>query len=224
MNAITLGPIQAISGNVQLPGSKSLSNRALLLAALAEGTTIIDNLLVSDDVTHMRDALRVMGIEIRDQGESLIVQGCGGDYLAVGGELFLGNSGTSMRSLVGAATLGHGTFVLDGVPRMRERPIGDLVDGLRQLGAEIEYLNEEGFPPLKVIAKGLAGGTARVSGAISSQFLSAMLMAAPLAQNDVCLHIEDTLVSAPYVDMTLKLMSRFGAESEHKRSRLQGAR
>jgi 3-phosphoshikimate 1-carboxyvinyltransferase len=216
MKSITLDPINTISGEVQLPGSKSLSNRTLLLAALAEGTTIIDNLLISDDVAHMRDALQIMGIETRDQGESLIVQGCGGDYLAVGGELFLGNSGTSMRSLAGAVTLGHGTFVLDGVPRMHERPIGDLVDGLRQLGAEIEYLNEEGYPPLKVMAQGLPGGTAKVSGAISSQFLTAMLMAAPLAQSDVCLKIADTLVSAPYVDMTIKLMARFGAEVEYQ--------
>jgi len=203
------------SGEVRLPGSKSLANRVLLLAALSDGVTAIDNLPPGDDVAHMRTALAAFGFEIQIAGDRVIVHGCGGAIPASGAELSVGNSGTCMRSLTATCTLGRGTFVLDGAPRMRERPIGDLVDGLRQLGAQIEYLETNGFPPLKIEADGLPGGAAHVSGAISSQFLSAMLMVAPLAKTGVTLQIRDALVSAPYVDMTLKLMARFGAMAPH---------
>lgn len=216
MAHITLGPIRSLSGHVHLPGSKSLSNRTLLLAALAEGSTRIDNLPHSDDVNHMQEALLRLGIERDQDGENLVIHGCGGHIPATSVELFLGNSGTSMRSLAAALTVGRGDFTLDGVPRMYQRPIGDLVEALRQLGAQIEYLKKDGYPPLRIAANGLRGGSARISGGISSQFLSALLMAAPLAQAGVDIEVQDELVSAPYVEMTLKMMQRFGAQVKHE--------
>jgi len=216
MTHITLNPIKTLSGHVRLPGSKSLSNRTLLLASLAQGATRIDNLLNSDDVNHMQEALHRLGIASDREDRVVVIHGCDGHIPTTQAELFLGNSGTSMRSLAAALTVAHGDFTLRGTARMHERPIGDLIAGLRQLGARIEYLGKEGYPPLRVAANGLPGGTAQVSGAISSQFLSALLMAVPLAQADVGIEIQDELVSVPYVEMTLKLMRRFGAQVEHQ--------
>jgi len=209
---LTLQPIRRISGTVSLPGSKSLSNRILLLAALAEGTTEIRNLLDSDDIREMFGAFDQLGIEYtEDRAENRVaVTGQAGPIRSPGAELMLGNAGTAMRPLTAALTLGQGHFVLDGVPRMRERPIQDLVDGLAQLGASLRCTLGTGCPPVEIEADGLAGGTAHISGAISSQYLSALLMAAPYAHADVILNITDTLVSQPYVEMTLRLMERFG--------------
>ena len=218
LGSLTLSPIKRISGKVDLPGSKSLSNRVLLLSMLAEGTTHIRNLLDSDDVRYMIGALEQLGIRMEETRESneIRVEGCAAKIPNSDLELMLGNAGTAMRPLTAALTLGQGHYVLDGVPRMRERPIVDLVDGLRQLGAEVSLLNGPPGPPVEIIASGLPGGTAEIKGSVSSQFLSAILMAAPSAQNDVTLKIIDTLVSVPYVEMTLKLMERFGVKVENR--------
>lgn len=218
-DTLTLQPIRRIAGEVSLPGSKSLSNRMLLLAALAEGETRLENVLDSDDITVMVAALRQMGVSVSGDLQSgvLTVVGCGGPLRAVGAqpvdhELFLGNAGTAMRPLTAALTLGEGRYTLRGVPRMHERPIGDLVEGLRQLGADITCLEQEGFPPLRIDARGLSGGEAAISGTTSSQFLTALLLAAPYAQGPVTLRITDRLVSVPYVSMTIALMERFGVQ------------
>ncbi len=214
---IVLQPFRRISGKVVLPGSKSLCNRILVLSMLARGTTRVQNLLDSEDVRHMVEALRSLHIPIRENREEheISITGCGGKIPVEGAELFLGNSGTSMRSLTAAMAIGRGRFVLDGIARMRERPIIDLVEGLRQLGVRICCLEGTDCPPVEINASGMPGGTAHVSGAISSQYLSALLMAAPYAHNEVRIVIKDQLVSQPYAQMTLKLMAHFGVEVEH---------
>ncbi|KAL3516988.1 hypothetical protein ACH5RR_023890 [Cinchona calisaya] len=225
---IVLQPIKEISGTVKLPGSKSLSNRILLLAALAEGRTVVDNLLDSDDIHYMLGALKTLGLNVEDNRaiQQAVVEGCGGVF-PVGkqskGEiqLFLGNAGTAMRPLTAAVTAagGYSSYVLDGVPRMRERPIGDLVSGLKQLGSDVDCFMGTNCPPVRVVGKGgLPGGKVKLSGSISSQYLTALLMAAPLALGDVEIEIIDKLISVPYVEMTLKLMERFGVTVEHSGS------
>ena len=215
MNSITLKPIKHIDGEVNLPGSKSLSNRALLIAALAEGTTKITNLLESDDTRHMLNALKLLGVEYRlseDKTECTVI-GNGGPFCNNESlELFLGNAGTAMRPLCAALTLGKGTYVLTGEPRMKERPIGHLVNALRNAGADISYLENEGYPPLKIVANGLKGGEVKIDGTISSQFLTALLMAAPMAENDMHISIVGELVSKPYIDITLDIMRIFGVD------------
>lgn len=215
MNTLTLKPISHIDGDVNLPGSKSLSNRALLLAALAEGTTTIRNLLQSDDTRHMLNALKQLGIEYtlsEDKTECSVVGNAGALKNAELQELFLGNAGTAMRPLCAALCLGKGTYVLTGEPRMKERPIGHLVDALRQAGAEISYLENEGYPPLKIEANGLKGGKVEIDGSISSQFLTALLLASPMIETDLTISIIGELVSKPYIDITLDIMQKFGVE------------
>ncbi|KFM24241.1 3-phosphoshikimate 1-carboxyvinyltransferase, chloroplastic [Auxenochlorella protothecoides] len=212
---LVLQPIKRIEGEVTLPGSKSLSNRALLLAALAEGTTTLDNILDSEDIRYMVSALQQLNVqlEVDWDAKQIRVEGCGGRFNSTGAELFLGNAGTAMRPLTAAlAAAGRGTFVLDGVPRMRERPIQDLVDGLRQLGVDAECTLGTKCPPVRLHATGLQSGEVVLSGKVSSQYLTALLMAAPLAEGEGGIHIRiaDELISQPYVDMTLRLMERFG--------------
>ena len=214
MDSLTLQPIRKVDGTIVLPGSKSLSNRILLLAALARGTTRIHNLLDSDDIRHMLAALGQLGIGLElsaDKTECRVVGG-GGPFREARAELFLGNAGTAMRPLCAALCLGKGEFTLSGEPRMHERPIGHLVDALRQAGATIEYLGQDGYPPLRIRAHGLAGGRVGIDGSISSQFLTALLLAAPLAQDDTTIELVGPLVSGPYVDMTLAVMKRFGVD------------
>ena len=215
---ITLSPIRKISGEVILPGSKSLSNRILLLSMLAEGQTEIQNLLDSDDIRRMVEALEKLGIEFEEnRAENRIsVIGTGGLIPVSEATLMLGNAGTAIRPLTAAMTLGRGRFLLDGVARMRERPIIDLVDGLSQLGANLRCLNGTDCPPVEVIADGLPGGKTLLSGAISSQYLTAILLVAPYAKSEVEIEIIDKLVSVPYVEMTLRLMQRFGVEVNQK--------
>ncbi len=219
---LTLSPIQKISGSVVLPGSKSLSNRILLLSMLAEGKTEIQNLLDSDDVRRMVEALETLGIQLEEnRAENLItVSGTSGIIPVKEATLMLGNAGTAIRPLTAAMTLGHGRFVLDGVQRMRERPIIDLVNGLSQLGANLRCINRTDCPPVEVIADGLPGGITRLSGAISSQYLTAILLAAPYADKEVQIEITDKLVSVPYVEMTLRLMRSFGVSVNHENFRL----
>ena len=214
---LTLSPIKNISGTVDLPGSKSLSNRILLLSMLAEGHTEIHNLLDSDDTRRMVEALKTLGVEVlEDRNQNRIsVYGTSGTIPVTEATLMLGNAGTVIRPLTAALTIGKGCFVLDGVQRMRERPIIDLVDGLKQLGAEVSCINGTDSPPIEVIANGLPGGTTLLSGAISSQYLSSILMAAPYAKTEVQIEITDKLVSVPYVEMTLQLMLLFGVSVEN---------
>ncbi len=219
MESLTLQPIKKISGEVNLPGSKSVSNRALLLAALAKGNTRLTNLLDSDDIRHMLNALTKLGVNYQlSEGNTVCeVEGLGRPFTASESlELFLGNAGTAMRPLAAALCLGSGEYVLTGEPRMKERPIGHLVDALRQAGAEIEYLENENFPPLKIKGTGLKGGMVEIDGSISSQFLTAFLMSAPLAQGDVTIKIIGDLVSKPYIDITLHIMAQFGIEVENR--------
>ena len=215
MNTLTLKPISKIDGEINLPGSKSLSNRALLLAALAEGTTEIFNLLESDDTRHMLNALEQLGIKytLSDDKTRCTIEGNAGPISSEKAqELFLGNAGTAMRPLCAALCLGEGTYLLTGEPRMKERPIGHLVDTLREAGANITYKENEGYPPLEIKANGLNGGEVKIEGAISSQFLTALLLAAPMAKEDMTISIIGELVSKPYIDITLHIMKAFGVE------------
>lgn len=214
MDSLTLPPLSHVDGTVQLPGSKSLSNRLLLLAALAEGETNVTNLLDSDDVRHMLAALSHLGVELQlsDDRKQCRIKGLGGSFSDHSGEIFLGNAGTAMRPLTAALCLGQGEYTLIGEPRMYERPIRDLVDALRPLGANITYLGSEGYPPLRINAGGLHGGEVHIQGNISSQFLTALLMSAPLINGDLTIHVDGELVSKPYIDITLHAMKLFGVE------------
>lgn len=224
LEELTVQPIKTIEGHVKLPGSKSLSNRVLLLAALAEGTTVVENILDSEDIRYMVSALKTLQVPLEEHWEEdkIIVHGCGGKFPLEGEgiELFLGNAGTAMRPLTAAvAAAGRGSFVLDGIARMRERPIQDLVDGLRQLGVDATCTLGTGCPPVAVKGEGIAsGGRVELSGSVSSQYLTALLMTAPLAQGEggTDIVIIDELVSKPYVDMTIQLMERFGVNVELK--------
>ncbi len=217
---LDLPPLERTSGTVRLPGSKSISNRVLLLAGLSEGETVVHDLLASDDTQVMLDALRTLGCEVRAEGEALRIRGIGGQLQTREADLFLGNSGTSTRSLTAALALlaaaQGGRFEIRGVPRMHERPIGDLVDALVPLGCPIAYLGEPGFPPLR-----LGDGTAhalslaqpiRVRGNVSSQFLTGLLLALPLvaSEQDVTIEVVGELISKPYIAITLDFLARFG--------------
>ena len=213
MESLTLQPINKIQGEVNLPGSKSVSNRALLLAALAKGTTRLTNLLDSDDIRHMLNALTTLGVQyqLSEDKTECVVEGLGQPFsVPEPVELFLGNAGTAMRPLAAALCLGEGEYVLTGEPRMKERPIGHLVTALQDAGADIEYLENENYPPLKIVGTGLKSGTVSIDGSISSQFLTAFLMSAPLAEGEVRINIEGDLVSKPYIDITLHIMKQFG--------------
>lgn len=213
VDQLTLNPVNSVSGEVNVPGSKSLSNRALLLAALAEGTTVLTNLLDSDDIRHMLNALSALGVAytLSENNTRCEVNGLGGRFEHPEAlELFLGNAGTAMRPLCAALAASHVNATLTGEPRMEERPIGDLAETLRQAGADITYLKSEGYPPLKIAGRSLGGGTVEVDGSVSSQFLTAVLMAAPLFDGDVTVNIKGELVSKPYIDITLDTMAKFG--------------
>jgi 3-phosphoshikimate 1-carboxyvinyltransferase len=210
---LTLNPINQINGEIFLPGSKSLSNRALLIAALAGGETKITNLLVSEDIEHMLKALATLGVKytLSDCGTECTVVGNNGFFNTDEPlELYLGNAGTAMRPLCAALAASQGEFVLTGEPRMKERPIGHLVDALAQLNADIEYIENKDYPPVKIMGKNLTGDTVTIDGSISSQFLTAILMIAPLLKTNTNIKIEGELVSKPYIDITLDIMSRFG--------------
>ena len=213
---LDIGPLDRAAGIVRLPGSKSISNRILLLAALAEGRTKIHDLLASDDVDRMLDALSLLGVKIsRERHDVVVVEGCNGIFPARQAELFLGNAGTAFRPLTAALALSGGHYQLSGVPRMHERPIGDLVDALRSLGADIRYLGNEGFPPLQISPATLASDSkVQVRGDVSSQFLTALLMALPLAGRQIEIQVAGELISKPYIDITLNLMARFGVKVE----------
>ncbi|VTU34743.1 3-phosphoshikimate 1-carboxyvinyltransferase [Variovorax sp. PBL-H6] len=222
---LDLPPLAGAGGTVRLPGSKSISNRVLLLAALASGTTTVHDLLDSDDTRVMLDALAALGCRIDRAGAALRIEGLDGRLRTSGAKLFLGNAGTAMRPLTAALCLLGGEFELSGVPRMHERPIGDLVDALMQLGCRIDYLGNPGYPPLAVHPVPLdalqLAAPIRVRGDVSSQFLTALLLALPLGTatsgglaggRDITIEVVGELISKPYVEITLNLLSRFGIE------------
>ncbi|PVX39911.1 3-phosphoshikimate 1-carboxyvinyltransferase [Pasteurella langaaensis DSM 22999] len=225
MEKITLNPIARVKGTINLPGSKSLSNRALLLAALAKGTTKVTNLLDSDDVRHMLNALKQLGVNYKLSEDKSVceVEGLGRAFQWQNGlSLFLGNAGTAMRPLTAVLCLanaentGTSEIVLTGEPRMKERPIKHLVDALLQAGADIQYLEQDGYPPVAIRNTGLHDGKVKIDGSVSSQFLTALLMAAPMSSADMEIEIIGELVSKPYIDITLNMMAIFGVQVENQ--------
>lgn len=216
--SLHLAQHSAISGEVRIPGSKSLTNRALLLAALSEGTTLIRGALRSEDTDLMRDALTQLGVAVDEDAGTLKVVGKRGVLGREAGDkkLYLGLAGTAYRPLTAALTAGNGVYELDCSIRMRERPIAPLVDALRSLGATIEYLDTLGFPRVRVTGGRLEGGVAHLPGELSSQYLSSLLLVAPLARKEVLIKVPGEQVSKPYVDMTIRLMEQFGISVERE--------
>jgi 3-phosphoshikimate 1-carboxyvinyltransferase len=207
MDSIELKPARRAAGTVRLPGSKSISNRCLLLAALARGETELHGVLDADDTRVMREALARLGVEFNS-----VVKGVGGPFPVKKAELFLGNAGTAFRPLTAALAFSNGEYRLSGVPRMHERPIGDLVDALRGIGARVDYAGKEGFPPLTISPGKISLSNLRVRGDVSSQFLTALLMALPLSGKAARVEVQGELISKPYVEITLNVMRRFGIE------------
>ncbi|MBW3656126.1 MAG: bifunctional 3-phosphoshikimate 1-carboxyvinyltransferase/cytidylate kinase, partial [Gemmatimonadetes bacterium] len=209
---LDIPPLESAGGEITLPGSKSISNRVLLLAALSGGTTTVHDLLDSDDTRVMLDALRALGCGVSRQGAAIEISGLGAQAPATPARLFLGNAGTAMRPLAAALAVLGGDFELSGVARMHERPIGDLVDALRQLGCSIDYLGNEGYPPLRIGRPQLKlDQPIAVRGDVSSQFLTALLLALPLvAQRGLVIEVVGELISKPYIEITLNLLARFG--------------
>lgn len=213
MEFLDLPPRTEARGSVRLPGSKSISNRVLLLAALAEGVTDVHDLLDSDDTRHMLAALRTLGVGVEDRGGNRWrITGVGGAVPVKAAELFLGNAGTAFRPLTAALALSGGNYVLKGVARMHERPIGDLVDALAQLGARIDYLGTPGYPPLQIHPAEGGGDRAQVRGNVSSQFLTGLLLALPLRRKMTTVEVVGELISKPYIGITLAMLRRFGVE------------
>lgn len=207
-----------IDRTIRLPGSKSLTNRALLLAALASGESRLAGVLLADDTRLMIDALRSLGVPIRldESDHTAVITGCAGRWPNAEANLFCGNAGTVIRFLTAACTIDHGDYRLDGDERMRQRPIGDLVDALHDLGAQIGYEIQPGFCPLTIHATGLRGGTIERRSTVSSQYVSALLMAGALAANDVMIGFDEPLPSRPYVAMTLGVMRAFGVDAAER--------
>ena len=211
-NQKKLKAIQSVSGQVTLPGSKSITNRILLLSAIADGETVIKHPLQSDDTNHMIEALKILQVDLtQNKNGDIHIKGSQGQFKNRSAEIFLGNAGTAFRPLTAALSFSQGNYMLSGVPRMHERPIKDLVDALLQLNANISYLNQEGYPPLKISpSEIIVNSSVKIRGDISSQFLTALLMAIPLTKKEVSIEIVGDLISKPYIDITLNLMSRFG--------------
>lgn len=214
---LELAPVtRPVIGSVKVPGSKSITNRALLIAALAEGESTLTGALFSDDTRYMAAALNQLGIRVSSDpaAESFVVSGQGGRIPADEASLFLGNSGTSMRFLAAAVALGHGLFVLDGVPRMRERPIAPMIAALRDLGVDIVSTEVDGYPPLAINANGISGSEVTMAGDKSSQYFTGLLIAAPYARDGMTIHVDGELVSTPYIDITADVMAAFGVDAE----------
>jgi len=212
---LDIPPLTSAGGTISLPGSKSISNRVLLLSALCQGNTTLHDLLDSDDTRVMLDALRSLGCSVQQSGANVTIKGAGGQPRSASARLFMGNAGTAIRPLTAALAVMGGDFELYGVPRMHERPIGDLVDALRQIGCQIEYLGKIGYPPLRIGEPNLSlQQPIRVRGDVSSQFLTALLMALPLAASsqDIRIEVVGELISRPYIEITLKLLARFGID------------
>jgi 3-phosphoshikimate 1-carboxyvinyltransferase len=229
ISSLAIQPVShPLHATVRVPGSKSLTNRALLIASLAKGTTRLTNALFSDDSRYFAKALQTLGFDVQldEANHEMMVIGQGGRIPVQQAELFIGNAGTAARFLSAFLTLGHGEYILDGDARMRERPIGDLIDALHQLGVEIDSLDPLSLrervgvravcPPIEIFANGLRGGKTKIAGNTSSQFLSALLMVAPYAQSTIEIELTTDLNSKPYVDMTISIMRDFGVEIERE--------
>ena len=221
MQFLDLPPVTRAHGTIKLPGSKSISNRTLLLAALSAGETRITDLLDSDDTRVMLAALKALGVVLRQAGAGgdgdWIVTGAGGAFPVKEADLFLGNAGTAVRPLTAALALSGGHYRLSGLPRMHERPIGDLVDGLRAIGADLRYAGTPGYPPLEILPATIGlTGPVPIRGNVSSQFLTALLMALPLAGQASTIEVVGDLISKPYIEITLNLMQRFGIAVERE--------
>jgi 3-phosphoshikimate 1-carboxyvinyltransferase len=203
---------KGIDSVVRIPGSKSLTHRALIASGLARGESLLKDILLSEDTLYTADALKALGVGISIEGENTIVTGTGGNFLpaSVKKEIYLGNSGTSYRLLLSIVALARGEFILTGSRRMYERPIGNLVKALNKLGVVVSFLDRNGFPPVSIMAKGIQGGKVKISGEISSQFISSLLLSAPYADSDIEIEVIGEMVSAPYVELTLEVMKRFG--------------
>jgi len=207
-------PVHEINAVVSVPGSKSYTQRALISASLAGGRSVLRNALVSEDTDYLIGALRLLGADIAKQGHDLVVEGTGGKLVTPTSALYFGNNGTGLRFLVSTASLGHGTFVLDGNPRMRQRPIQPLVDALNQMDVQALCVEGNGCPPVQVEARGLPGGRIQLNTALSSQYVSSLLLASPYAEKDVEMGISSRIPSWPYVELTLDVMAQFGVEVE----------
>ena len=216
MEQLNLTPASHADGRITLPGSKSISNRTLLLAALASGNTEIRDVLASDDTARMLESLTKLGVKLDQIGEhEWRVHGCAGNFHNKQADLFLGNAGTAFRPLTAALAFSNGDYQLSGVARMHERPIGDLVDALQQAGANISYLGQPGFPPLKIApAQADLSLPIKIRGDVSSQFLTALLMALPLSKQQASIDVVGELISKPYIEITLNLMAKFGVQVE----------
>jgi 3-phosphoshikimate 1-carboxyvinyltransferase len=217
MKTLEIHPLDGpVDGEVRVPGSKSYTNRALLIAALCDGQTTIDAALFSDDTHHMAESLKQLGIVVGSdpKNERFIVTGCGGRIPADRGDLYTGNSGTTTRFLTALLGLGQGKYVIDGNERMRERPLKDLIDGLTPLGVEISSANGDGCPPITIRAKGLTGGRTFMPGDKSSQYFTALMLVGAYAEADTEIRVRGELLSKPYIDMTTDIMSRFGIDVE----------
>lgn len=214
MEQLNLSPASHADGRITLPGSKSISNRTLLLAALASGNTEIRDVLASDDTARMLESLTKLGVKLDQIGEhDWRVHGCAGNFDNKQADLFLGNAGTAFRPLTAALAFSNGDYQLSGVARMHERPIGDLVDALQQAGANISYLGQPGFPPLKIApAQADLSVPIKIRGDVSSQFLTALLMALPLSKQQASIQVVGELISKPYIEITLNLMAKFGVQ------------
>jgi 3-phosphoshikimate 1-carboxyvinyltransferase len=214
MEQLNLTPASHADGRITLPGSKSISNRTLLLAALASGNTEIRDVLASDDTARMLESLTKLGVKLDQIGEhDWRVHGCAGNFHNKQADLFLGNAGTAFRPLTAALAFSNGDYQLSGVARMHERPIGDLVDALQQAGANISYLGQPGFPPLKIApAQADLSLPIKIRGDVSSQFLTALLMALPLSKQQASIDVVGELISKPYIEITLNLMAKFGVQ------------
>ena len=213
-------PVKDIDAVISVPGSKSYTQRALIASALADGKSVIKDALISEDTEHLIKALRALGADFVRQGGDVVVEGTGGHLVTPSSSLYLGNNGTGLRFLVSTVSLGHGTFVLDGNKRMRQRPIQPLVDTLNNIGVEAFCVEENGCPPVQVNASGLPGGKMRLNSSLSSQYVSSLLLASPYAEEDVIIEISGSLPSRPYVRLTIDVMSHFGVGVSYPGKRL----
>jgi 3-phosphoshikimate 1-carboxyvinyltransferase len=207
-------PVHRLDATVEVPGSKSYTQRALIIAALVKGRSTISRVLLSEDTRYLMEALRVLGIEVLTSGNDVVIQGTGGKIQNPGQAIYLGNNGTALRFLTTLVSLGEGEFLLDGSSRLRERPLKPLLDALKTLGVSSHSRDDKGYPPVRIDAQGLRGGSVAFTDVESSQYISSLLIGAPYAAEDIEITLQGTTVSEPYIEMTLHIMERFGAEIE----------
>ncbi len=218
----SIKPLASTDATIDIPGSKSITNRVLIIAALSNGTCHLKNALFSDDTRYMQEALKQLAIPVEgdEQNNEILITGTQGIYKSPNKDIYLGNAGTAIRFLTAFLTLGQGEFTLTGNDRMHERPIQDLVDGLRLLGGNITYLKKNGYPPIQIHSHSLKGGKTKMAGSVSSQYFSSILLSGPYAEKDIEIEVIGDLVSKPYIDITRKIMEDFGVQSSNKNYKL----